>query len=193
MFEINLICDKAINPKLKKDIRQYFMIGIIICCTIFIFLLVKTIGITSKITRYEKQKMNINNDIKKVVDRYNIQEWGNQWLYNLKNLSLIKNMYNVKTMWGTYLYEIVNLLPEKVCIEKITASPKNDGILLHLITLTEGQGEFDLIKQFSQDVEKSEYFGAVKLESQERTMIEDKEVKIISLIISLKKTISGKN
>jgi hypothetical protein len=183
MFEINLIRDRAILPELKKNITRYFQIGILAGVLIFVVMIGRFINISARISKEQAIKTRLDAQVEAKAKKYSVQQWGYEWINFYKNLKLINNIYTERIGWGGKLGEIVEFLPDKICIDEIVASSSEQRLAINLIALEEGQGEFDKIKQFLDKLEESKNFGQVKLESQERKVLEEKDVKLIRISV----------
>lgn len=186
MFGINLIRDKSILPELKRNIRHNFIIVGAVCGLILVLILVGFISMYSKVSRYKKERKAVLKKIDAIVDNHNIKEWGIEWSGIYSDLKLISGVYDERTAWMVKLQELSRLLPEKMCISRINMDVNKKDIELKIIALEEESGEFDTVKKFLEDIDKSPVFKTgVKLIKQQRSNIKKTPVKIISILIQL--------
>lgn len=188
MFEINLIREKRIPPEFKKNVLNNLVIAGVICGVIMIFIFVRFISTVSKISKYRDEKKTISVKIDDMVGSFKIREWVNEWSDTLDDLRFINGIYNERTVWTIKLEELLDLLPEKMCIVKINMDNKKTEITLNLIALDEKSGElkFDAVKGFLNDLDVSSTFGkGAKLKYQERDKLGTLPVKYLTITIPL--------
>lgn len=187
-FEINLIRDKAISPELKHQVFVKSVIIGAVCGAVFLVLFLRFFTATVKLAQYRKKNKRVQAGIENVINNYKIDEWGQEWIDAYNEIRVINDIYMERNNLAVRLRELVMIVSKKMCIERIDIGKDRKDMVLNIIALAEGEGEFDQIKQFSTSLKKGRLFGSdIKLSSQERTELFGKNVNLIRFNIPLQK------
>ena len=107
--------------------------------------------------------------------------------YWSNKLKVIDDAYSERVIIGARLDELERILPKKVCVDRIKLDVKSEEIELQVIALTDEKGEFNQVKDFNKALEESDLFGGgVRLISQERIKVQEKDVYVIMISIPVR-------
>lgn len=187
MFEINLIREKAMTPEFKKQLNKRASLAVFASLTIIIGLLMYCGKITADIRTNKNKKSAVTETIGTIINQYKIIEWGKEWVGFYKQMNLIHRAYYERVYVAVRMAEIHNLLPDKMCIDQIGMGADTKKMTIKLIALIDGQIDFESINSFIGTLKKSGLFGeGVKLESQETTVLNNRDVSMITISIPLR-------
>ncbi|MFH1416144.1 MAG: hypothetical protein ABIH89_08705 [Elusimicrobiota bacterium] len=187
MFNINIIRDKAITPELKKKVLVQFITGAVGVAGTMVILILIMISTSVRMNSYEKKKDEINLKVEALIEKYSIEEWGKEWLDSYREVTVIHGIFSERALFSMILRDIVRMLSDDMCIAKIEVGKNQTKMLLKVIALAEEGGEFTQVKEFSDKLETSKLFGSgIRLESQERATLYNRDVNVITISIPLK-------
>ncbi|MBN2407199.1 MAG: PilN domain-containing protein [Elusimicrobia bacterium] len=186
MFEINLIRDRAILPGDKKEVYGYYKIAALVAAVALGIIISIFFMLTSRIANIRKSKESTLAQIENTINKYNIEQWGKEWMEAYQHIKVIGNIFSERVMWAPRLKELAEILPKEMCIDSIEVS-KDNTITLRIIALAKEQQGFERVKRYIDSLDKNVYFGTgVKMESQKRTRLKDQDVDLFTIVVPVK-------
>ncbi|MFA5858057.1 MAG: hypothetical protein WC955_03220 [Elusimicrobiota bacterium] len=174
MYNINLIRDEIMSPDVKKQLFWYTQIVMAVGVSILLVVIYQFISLNIQLVACEKKRNVIETKIKDYESNLNIGELISTWSKQAQQLQNVEKVLNERIVLAGRIQELGLLLPQKMCILKISFEKQSKNMLLEVAVSSKDGEELSQVKQYMDSLEKSKYFKpGVKLESQEEIVLKD--------------------
>ncbi|HLD29435.1 MAG TPA: hypothetical protein VJC03_03760 [bacterium] len=192
MYEINLIRDKVVFPDEKKKyfgIFKLVFLGLIILFAYFIFVLMRA---SSEISKLRKERSFVELEISRAKENFKIEDFKMEWSGYYRKLMVIDRIMEDNLIKAKALEELGLVLPQGMCLTELRAKREARFMNVGILALEKDNAEFDAVKRFVEDLERSSLFGSgVKLESQDSIQLKNETVKLFRITIPLREKAPG--
>lgn len=182
MFELNLIKDRI--ERMEADRRLYSLLIVFYCgCILVIILfLFRSLGISSGISAYKKEMAVLRGEIANDRQQYGVDRLESEWKKNYDQLSLVDRVYTNRTDLWTQVHELMRILPSGVTIESLKIGRLEDPHFA--MEVLANRGGLELVNNLMGEISRNPRIKkAVKLDSQQRRSIGEREVEAFTISI----------
>ena len=188
ILELNLIRNRINIIETRRKYARYSRIVYFLAAFAFLVIVSNFLVALVKASSVEKKVAVLQSGITEKRKAFGLQDIEKQWQNYRWKLSAVDAMMKAHSMWGNRLKEFSNNLPDGMCISEIVVleeKGKTNCNLEIMVVQEEGKG-FREIDAFVNATESNKLFGkGVKLLSHERRQMNNKEIEVFQISLTL--------
>ena len=187
MYEINLIRDKVVFPEEKKKFFAAAKIILLVMLLFLAYVVFLLVTASSEILKMKKEKSFVELEISRAKENFKIEDFKKEWSGYYSKLMVIDKIMEDNLVKAKALGELGLVLPQGMCLTELRAKREAQILNVSILALEKENAEFDAVKHFLEDLERSALFGSgVKMESQDSIQLRNETVKLFRITIPLK-------
>lgn len=188
MLELNLIRETILLRQGKKKYLRYFKIVYVVCALLVVAMTVQFVVLSTRMGSYDRQLKALNQRMVESKQRYGVELLEKEWVDYYRRATLVDSFLDHRTTWAVRLEELSAIVSPGLCFDRLSASAESqDMMLLDILAIPKDRQGLELLDTFNSNIGKSHSFKAVKLESQQRIKLNEKEVEYFKVRVPLNK------
>jgi Tfp pilus assembly protein PilN len=176
------MADVAANRRLYSLFKVFCFISFLV----LLLFVVKFVVVSHRIADYRKEMAVLQSEIDKSRQLNGIDQLETEWSRNYNQMLLIEKTMNARTNLTSCIDEIARLLPQDASLQDFKGGRlEENGFFLGVVVDSPDRRGLELINNLISDMSRSPLFNKnVKLDSQERMPLNNKEVEVFKISVS---------
>lgn len=189
MLELNLIRETILLRQGKKKYLKYFRMIYALCAVLVIAMTVQFIVLSTRMRACNRQLKAVSQRMMESKQRYGVELLEKEWADYYRRAALVDAMLDNRTVWAGRLEELSTVITPGLCVDRVVSTTENPTIvILDILAIPKERQGFELLDAFIGNIAKSRRFSkGVKLESQQRIKLNEKEVEFFKIQVPLNK------